>query len=170
MATPCGRRISIPGTVLTVTGEAAAGRAHAGVVGPGEAVRIFTGAPVPDGADAVLVQEQARREGNRVTAQDRVRPGQNIRRTGLDFRSGDAALAAPLLLSPRDLALAAAANHPSLVVRRRPVVAILATGDEIVMPGGRDRPEPDRRLEQFCPRRDRRGRGRTRRRPRHRGG
>ena len=129
---------------------------------PGEAVRIFTGAPVPDGADAVLMQEHARREGDRVTSQAASGPAQNIRRTGLDFRSG------------RRRARRAAAARPARPrsCRRQPtirslrgappaaVVAILATGDEIVMPGGRDRPEPDRRLEQFRPRRDGRGRGR----------
>jgi molybdopterin molybdotransferase len=125
----------VKGRGLSLVGEAAAGRAFDGEVAPGQTVRIFTGAPVPAGADAVLVQEQAQRRGDEVVVESPVKPGQNIRRRGLDFREGDAALSPPLLLGPRDLALAAAANHPALAVRRRPKLALLATGDEIVPPG-----------------------------------
>ncbi|MDQ0469297.1 molybdopterin molybdotransferase MoeA [Labrys wisconsinensis] len=123
------------GAALTVIGESAAGHAFSGRFATGEAVRIFTGAPVPDGADAVLIQENARREGDVIRVTVAPRPGQNIRRRGLDFRDGDPALAAGKRLGPRDLALAAATNHPALPVHRRPRVAILATGDEIVLPG-----------------------------------
>jgi molybdopterin molybdotransferase len=125
----------VKGRSLFLVGESAAGRAFDDEVAPGQAVRIFTGAPVPAGADAVLIQEQAQRRGDEVVVGSPVKPGQNIRTRGLDFREGDAALTPPLLLGPRDLALAAAANHPSLVVRRRPRLAMLATGDEIVRPG-----------------------------------
>ncbi|MGD0562705.1 MAG: gephyrin-like molybdotransferase Glp [Roseiarcus sp.] len=120
---------------LQVIGESAAGRAFGGRVAKGEAVRIFTGAPMPDGADAVVVQEEARREGASVTIQAGVSPGENVRTPGFDFEEGEAMLAAGRRLTPRDIALAAAANHPALPVRRRPRVAILATGDELVAPG-----------------------------------
>lgn len=124
-----------PPARLKVVGESAAGRAFQGAVKPGEAVRIFTGAPMPDGADAVLIQENATREGETVIAHAREELGRNVRAAGLDFREGEALLAAGRRLSPRDLALAAAANHAALGVRRRPRVAILATGDELVRPG-----------------------------------
>ncbi len=120
---------------LQVIGESAAGRAFSGRVAAGEAVRIFTGAPMPEGADAVVVQEEARREGASVTIQAGVSPGENVRTPGFDFEEGEAMLAAGRRLTPRDIALAAAANHPTLSVRRRPRVAILATGDELVAPG-----------------------------------
>ncbi len=120
---------------LQVIGESAAGHAFEGCVAAGEAVRIFTGAPMPDGADAVAVQEEARREGASVTLTASVSPGENVRTAGFDFEEGELALAAGRRLTPRDIALAAAANHPKLVVRRRPRVAILATGDELVAPG-----------------------------------
>ncbi len=120
---------------LAVIGESAAGHAFSGGVAAGQAGRIFTGAPMPEGADAVVVQEEARREGPTVTLQAGVSPGENVRARGFDFAEGEAMLAAGRRLTPRDIALAAAANHPSLVVRRRPRVAILATGDELVAPG-----------------------------------
>ena len=127
---------------LKVIGEAPAGRGFAGAVGPGEAVRIFTGAPLPAGADAILIQENAERAGDdAITAIETVQPGRHIRRAGLDFAEGDVLLDAGRMLDPAALALAAAANHPALAVVRRPVVAILATGDELVAPG--DTPQPD---------------------------
>lgn len=129
------------GAVLTVIGEAPAGHAFAGRVGAREAVRIFTGAPVPDGADAILIQENATREGDRLTALEPVRPGQFVRPAGLDFAQGDVLLKAGLKLDYRSLALAAAMNHAALPVWRQPKVAIIATGDELVLPGGT--PGPD---------------------------
>lgn len=123
------------GASLKVVGESAAGHRFAGRFGPDEAVRIFTGAPVPVDADAVLVQELASREGDTIRVGAATRPGQNVRRRGLDFTEGTPALSAGIVLGPRDLALAAAADHATVPVRRRPVVAILATGDEIVAPG-----------------------------------
>ncbi len=120
---------------LAVIGESAAGHAYEGSVAAGQAVRIFTGAPMPEGADAVVTQEEARREGASVTLQARVSPGENVRTRGFDFDQDEAMFAAGRRLTPRDVALAAAANHPSLTVRRRPRVAILATGDELVAPG-----------------------------------
>ena len=129
------------GARLEVVGESAAGRAFAGRVEAGQATRIFTGAPMPGGADAVAIQEQARREGASVTLTNRVAQGENVRTRGFDFVEGEVLLAAGLRLTPRDVALAAAANHPALWVRRRPRVAILATGDELVAPG--ETPGPD---------------------------
>jgi molybdopterin molybdotransferase len=121
---------------LTVIGESAAGRAYQGAVGPGEAVRIFTGAPMPDGADAIVIQEDVRREGERIQLSAAALAGDNLRQAGMDFRAGEALIAAGRRLTPRDVALAAAANHAALAVRRRARVAIVATGDELVPPGG----------------------------------
>ncbi len=123
-------------TTLTLIGESAAGRAFEGAVGPGEAVRIFTGAPMPAGADSVVIQEDVQREDKRIRLSSASPPGDNLRQTGMDFREGESLISAGRRLSPRDVALAAAANHTALVVRRRARVAILATGDELVAPGG----------------------------------
>ena len=120
---------------LTVIGEVAAGRPFAGSVGTGEAVRIFTGGVVPAGADAVVIQEDTIADGKRITIKEAALPGRHIRRAGVDFAEGDVLLRKGTRLTDRDLALAAAMNHPQLPVRRRPKVAILATGDELVMPG-----------------------------------
>ena len=123
------------GGAFRVIGEAPAGRAFDGAVGPGEAVRIFTGAPLPAGADTVVVQENATREGEMVhltSADDRAR---FVRPAGGDFEAG-ARIAAPATLTPAALALAAAMNAAEVTVRRRPEVALIMTGDELVMPGG----------------------------------
>ncbi len=122
---------------LRVIGEAAAGRAFAGAVGANEAVRIFTGAPMPSAADTIVVQEDVQRDGDgdRVTLATPARPGANLRLEGLDFREGETLIPAGRRLTPRDVALAAAANHAELPVRRHARVAILATGDELVPPG-----------------------------------
>jgi molybdopterin molybdotransferase len=124
----------LPAT-LTVTGTAAAGHPYAGRIGPGEAVRIFTGAPVPDGADALVIQENAVRDGDTVVVREGAVEAEHIRRTAMDFRTGDTLLAAGRRLGPRELSLAAAMGHGSLTVRRPPRVAVLATGDELVPPG-----------------------------------
>ena len=124
-----------PGARLRVIGESAAGRTFFGKVAAGEAVRIFTGAPLPEGADSVLVQELAQREGDMLIVDGKSAPQQNVRDAGLDFRDGEPLLSAGRRLSPRDIALAAAGNHSALPVRRKPRVAILATGDELVRPG-----------------------------------
>jgi molybdopterin molybdotransferase len=120
---------------LTVIGEVAAGRPFAGTVGAGEAVRIFTGGVVPDGADAVVIQEDTVADGKRITVKEAATVGRHIRPAGVDFREGDVLLRSGTRLTERDLALAAGMNHPRLPVRRRPKIAILATGDELVMPG-----------------------------------
>ncbi len=129
-----------PGRALTVTGTSAAGRRHDGAVGPGEAVRIFTGAPVPPAAERVVLQEDVTRDGDRVTLGGRLEPATNIRAAGQDFRIG-ALLSAPRRLRPQDLALIAAMNVAEVAVARRPVVALIATGDELAMPG--EPPSPD---------------------------
>lgn len=120
---------------LTVIGESAAGRRFAGRLGDGEAVRIFTGAPVPQGADTILIQENAEREGNVVTAIESVAAGRHIRKAGLDFHAGDVLLEAGRRIDPQALALIAAADADRVRVVRRPRVAIIATGDELVLPG-----------------------------------
>src|SRR5204863_9306964 len=104
-------------------------------LGAGEAARIFTGGVLPTGADTVVVQERTERVGANVVVTAPVAAGKNVRTEGLDFRAGDVLLAAGRALSDRDLALAAAMNHASVRVRRRPRLALLATGDELVAPG-----------------------------------
>ncbi|BBK32017.1 molybdopterin molybdochelatase [Stella humosa] len=120
---------------LRIAGYVPAGQHFEGTVGPGEAVRIFTGAPVPDGADAIVIQEDADQEGDAVVVREGVAAGRYVRRAGLDFSAGDVGVRAGTLMGPRAVGLAAAMNVPWLRVRRRPRVAILPTGDEIVMPG-----------------------------------
>ena len=120
---------------LRVIGVSAAGHGFAGPVGPGEAARIFTGARVPEGADTILIQEDARAQGDLVEALAGEPEGRYVRRAGLDFAAGDALLEAGRLMGPAELALAAAMNHAEVAVTRRPRVAILATGDELVRPG-----------------------------------
>jgi molybdopterin molybdotransferase len=126
----------VPGDELAVIGESAAGRAFAGSVGPGEAVRIFTGAPMPEGADTILIQEYADGVGSpRITVREGATQGRHVRPAGLDFAEGDELLPAGRKLDSAALGLAAAGRHPALPVRRKPLVAILATGDELVLPG-----------------------------------
>jgi len=122
-------------TRLKVIGEVAAGRPFDKRVGTGEAVRIFTGGVIPDGADAVIIQEDTVAEDGGITLTEPARPGRHIRPAGIDFREGDILLRQGTRLTERDLSLAAGMNHPELAVRRRPRVAMLATGDELVMPG-----------------------------------
>jgi molybdopterin molybdotransferase len=124
----------LPAT-LRLIGEAAAGHGFDGAVGPGEAVRIFTGGPVPEGADTVVMQENATLDGETVTIKEGVEKGAAVRPRGQDFSEGERLLPAGKRLNARDLLLAASANHASLPVRRKPRVAILATGDELVPPG-----------------------------------
>jgi molybdopterin molybdotransferase len=120
---------------LTVIGAAPAGHPFAGHVGQGQSVRLFTGSVVPAGADAILLQEDATRDGDTVRINEAVTAGRHIRRAGQDFTAGDEVIPAGRRITARDVGLAAAANHPWLSVHRRPRIAILATGDEIAMPG-----------------------------------
>jgi molybdopterin molybdotransferase len=119
---------------LRVVGTSPAGHPFAGNVGAGEAVRIFTGGVVPDGADAILLQEDADASGDSVTLRAPATP-RHIREAGLDFRKGDVLVASGRKLSARDLALIAAGDISRIEVRRRPVVALAATGDELARPG-----------------------------------
>ena len=123
------------GAELHVIGSAPAGHPFEGTVGPGQIVRLFTGSVVPRGADGILLQEDATAAGTSVRVNEAVTAGRHIRRAGQDFAAGDAVVPAGRRLTARDIGLAAAANHPWLTVHRRPRVAILATGDEIAMPG-----------------------------------
>jgi molybdopterin molybdotransferase len=120
---------------MRIIGESVAGRGFSGHCGPGEAVRIFTGAPMPAGADSVLIQENARREGDSLMAETPVRSGANVRAEGVDFRIGETLLKRGRRLSPADIALAATADHATLPLARKPRVALLSTGDELVAPG-----------------------------------
>ncbi|WP_315703519.1 MULTISPECIES: gephyrin-like molybdotransferase Glp [unclassified Bradyrhizobium] len=125
---------------LKVIGEIAAGRPFDRTLGPGEAARIFTGGVVPDGADAIVIQEDTIADGDHVTITEAARKGRHIRPAGADFHEGDVLLKAGRRLSDRDLSLAASMNYPELPVHRRPKVALLATGDELVMPGSNPGP------------------------------
>jgi molybdopterin molybdotransferase len=125
---------------LKVIGEVAAGRPFERAVGKGEAIRIFTGGVVPEGADAVIIQEDTVVEDGGITITEAAIAGRHIRPAGVDFRKGDILLARGTRLTERDLSLAAGMNYAELPVRRRPKVAILATGDELVMPGSN--PDP----------------------------
>lgn len=131
---------SLPVT-LKVIGSVAAGAMFERSVAKGEAVRIFTGAPVPKGANTIVIQENTKAQGDEVQIVDGAAPaGRHIRRAGLDFKKGDKLLKAGRQLAPRDLALAASMNHAALPCARPPRIAILATGDELVPPGGEPGP------------------------------
>ena len=124
------------GARLRVVGESSAGSRHDGPLGEGEAVRIFTGAPVPDGADAVLIQENATREGDAVVPREATAPGRFVRPAGLDFAAGATLARAGERIDAGRLGLLAAANIAAVPVRRAPRVSVVATGDELVPLGG----------------------------------
>ncbi len=124
----------VPAT-LTIAGAVPAGSSYASRLNAGEAVRIFTGAPVPDGADAIVIQEDTEASGGKVTVKEASTVGRHIRVAGLDFKAGEVGVSAGRRLTARDVGLSAAMNVPWLRVHRRPRVAILATGDEIARPG-----------------------------------
>jgi molybdopterin molybdotransferase len=126
--------VTVPARLRNI-GAAPAGHGFNGIVGAGEAVRIFTGGMVPAGADTIVLQEDADHADGIVTVREACNPGRHIRRAGIDFRDGDDGLPAGRLISARDVGLLAAMNVPWIAVRRRPRVAILATGDELVRPG-----------------------------------
>ncbi|MDB5676046.1 MAG: molybdenum cofactor biosynthesis protein MoeA [Sphingomonas bacterium] len=130
------RFADLPGP-FRLTGESAAGRAFAGTLGAGETARIFTGAPLPDGADSVLVQEETEAQGEdiRLTGEGPRREGGNVRPRGLDFHQDEVLIATGARITPARLAVAAIGGHAALPVRRRVVVAIAGTGDELVRPG-----------------------------------
>lgn len=123
------------GARLRVIGTSQAGAGYGGSVQPGEAVRIFTGAPVPPGADTVIMQEEAVREGDFVRFTVPARPGHSVRPKGNDFSTGQVLITSGTRLTPMQIAVAAAANQAQLTVARRPSIALVATGDELVLPG-----------------------------------
>ena len=129
-----------PDAMFKVIGEAAAGHRFDGVVKAGQAVRIFTGAPVPEGADFVVIQEDTTRRGDLIMLGHDIGPKTNIRPAGGDFHAGDT-MDAPRLLRPADIALLASMNVATVPVYAKPRVAIIATGDELVQPG--EVPNPD---------------------------
>ncbi|WP_439525756.1 molybdopterin molybdotransferase MoeA [Roseovarius mucosus] len=129
-----------PGTTLRVIGEAAAGHAYAGSVSSGQAVRIFTGAPIPTGASRVIIQEDVTRDADQITLGQNLDRKDHIRPLGCDFREGQT-ITAPRRLRPADIALLASMNIAAVPVRRKPQVALMSTGDELVMPG--EAPGPD---------------------------
>ena len=135
-------RDAAPGALCEVIGESKAGSAFAGSAGPGQAVRIFTGAPLPAGADRVVIQEDVVRTGNRIEILPEFDRDRHVRPAGGDFRRGDR-IAAPALLTPARLALAAAMNAATVEVARRPEIALIPNGDELVIPG---RPLPEDRI------------------------
>ena len=129
-----------PGMHLKILGESAAGNRFNGVLQPHTAVRIFTGAPVPGGADCIVIQEDTTRKGDTITIRATRDQASYIRPAGGDFKQGDK-IAAPRLLSAADIALLAAMNIAEIPVIRKPIIALIATGDELVMPG--ETPGPD---------------------------
>jgi molybdopterin molybdotransferase len=123
------------GAALRVIGASPAGHPFGGTVGAGEAVRIFTGSVVPDGADTIVIQEDTLASGNSVIVKQAAKLGRHVRAAGLDFKKSDVLAAAGKRLTARDLALVAAGDVARVVVRRRPRIAFVATGDELTRPG-----------------------------------
>ena len=123
------------GAVLSLVGTSAAGHPWAGTVGAGQAARIFTGAYVPQGADAVVIQEDITSTGSNVTINEAASIGRHIRPLGQDFKTNETILRTPKRLTARDVGLLAAMNFPLVSVYKRPRIGVLSTGDEVVMPG-----------------------------------
>lgn len=126
---------TVPGSQLRVIGTSPAGHPFGGTMTTGECVRLFTGSLMPVGSDCVLIQEEAVRHGDTVTVQAAMSVGRHIRRAGQDFARDDMVVAAGRRLGARDIGVAAAANHPWIACHQRPLIALLATGDEIALPG-----------------------------------
>ena len=124
---------------LKVIGEIAAGHPFARQIAAGQAARIFTGGVMPDDTDTVVIQELTSREGDNVTVQKSTAKGRNVRNQGIDFTQGEVLLRKGRRLTDRDVMLVAAMNHASVSVHRQPKVAVLGTGDELVLPGGTPR-------------------------------
>jgi len=129
-----------PGAELHIVGAAPAGHPFEGSVGPGQAVRIFTGAIVPEGSDAIVIQEDTVAEFDKVALKVAAIAGRHIRPAGLDFKSGEVIACTGRCLTPWDLALIAAGDVPHVAVRRRPKIAFAATGDELSVPGASRKP------------------------------
>ena len=128
---------STDGKTLKVIGEAPAGTPYLGKVSAGEAVRIFTGGPLPAGADNIIIQENVTRHGDQINITTGADAPRHIRRAGIDFKQGDTLIAKDTIIGPAQIALAASGNHSHLSVYRRPKVAIIANGDELRPPGSR---------------------------------
>jgi len=128
------RAADVPGT-LKLAGSAPAGHPFAGSLGAGQTVRIFTGGVVPDGADAIVIQEDTEAQGARIVMKVAAKPGKHIRPAGMDFRQGDLLAPPGRRLTARDLSLIAAGDVAEVRVRRKPVVVVAATGDELSLPG-----------------------------------
>lgn len=126
---------AVPGATLRIIGESAAGHPFSGTVGPGEAIRIYTGAILPAGADGVVIQENTETAGEHVTLAVAAQAGRHIRPAGCDFHEGQRLLSAGTRLTPGHIALAGAMNHAEITVFARPRIGVLATGDELVLPG-----------------------------------
>lgn len=135
-----GADIAQAPVTLKVIGEVAAGHPFGGTVGASEAARIFTGGVMPEGADTVVIQEDTSRDGDRVTVKLAIKTGRHVRFAAIDFKTGQTLLAKGRRLTDRDLMLAAAMNYPTVSVVRRPKVAVLGTGDELVPPGTEPKP------------------------------
>jgi molybdopterin molybdotransferase len=131
---------AVPGATLNVIGSAPAGHPFAGRVGAGQAVHIFTGGVVPDGADAIVIQEDTDAKDGAVVIREAATAGRHIRKAGLDFARGDVLAAAGKRLSARDLSLIAAGDVAAISVRRRPRIVFVATGDELSRPGEARKP------------------------------
>ncbi len=127
--------VTSPPVKLEIVAEIPAGASYEAELRPGQAARIFTGAPVPTRADSIVIQEDTEREGATVTVKEAPEKGRYIRPAGLDFSEGEILIEAGKRLNARDIGLAAAMNIPWLMVHRKPRISILATGDEVVMPG-----------------------------------
>ena len=126
---------ALAGATLSQVGVSAAGRPFNGTLGSNQAVRIFTGAAVPNGADAIVIQEDTSADGNNISIREAASVGDNIRARGQDFKNGEVLIPRGRQLNARDILLAASCGHPTVPTVRRPVVAILSTGDELVAPG-----------------------------------
>ncbi|MGH6948851.1 MAG: molybdopterin molybdotransferase MoeA [Kiloniellales bacterium] len=120
---------------LEIVGQAPAGHPFGGRIAAGQTLRIFTGGELPEGADAIVIQEDTEVRGSRVLVREGAAKGRYVRPAGLDFKEGEVGLRAGRRLSARDIGFAASMNHPWLAVHRRPRVAVLATGDELALPG-----------------------------------
>lgn len=131
---------AVSGATFQVIGESAAGHGYYALVPAGACVRIFTGAPVPEGCDRILIQEDVHRSGNTITLKENLDPKYYVRAKGFDYACGET-FDAPKLLGPNDLALLAAMNMPRVQVYRKPIVALISTGDELVMPGEKLNPD-----------------------------
>ncbi|MDX2142407.1 MAG: molybdopterin molybdotransferase MoeA [Rhodospirillaceae bacterium] len=131
---------AVRGATLKVIATSAAGHPWSGTLGAGQAVRIFTGAHVPAGADAIVIQEDTAAKGDAVTINEAATKGRHIRPKGQDFRSGETVQRGPRRLSFRDVGLLAAMNLPRVSVFTRPKIGVLSTGDEVVMPGDEIKP------------------------------